>query len=100
MGKGGLSDHFPIFLELKDGLHKPPCPLKFNKIWLKDESFIDLITNGWAHFTLGNGLIVAFQFADNLKNLKEVIEPWASEKRKRDVRDLLQVEAELGVIYD
>ena len=26
IGSGGLSDHSPIFLELRDGPNKPPCP--------------------------------------------------------------------------
>ena len=93
MGKEGLSDHFSIFLEFKNGLVKPPGPLKFNKIWLKDESFIDLITNGWAHFEPGNRSFATFQFVDNFKNLKEVIKTWAVDKRKRDARELQLVEA-------
>ena len=43
VGSGGASDHFPFFLELKKGPIKPTSPMKFNKIWLKDESFISLI---------------------------------------------------------
>ena len=29
-----------------------------------------------------------------------MIKPWAYEKRKRDVRELLQVEAKLSMFYD
>ena len=82
VGKSGLSDHFPIFLEFKNAPVKPPSPLKFNKIWLKDESFIDLITNGWAHYELGNRNSAAFQFAENFRNLKEVIKAWAVENER------------------
>ena len=93
MGKGGLSDHFPIFLEFKHGLVKPSSPLKFNKTWLKDESIIDLIPNGWVHYAPGNRFTTTFQFAENFRNLKEVIKTWAIDKRKRDARELQLLEA-------
>ena len=39
VGSGGHSDHLRIFLEYKNGPEKPPSLMKFNKTWLKDESF-------------------------------------------------------------
>ena len=80
VGKGGLSDHFPIFLEFKNGPVKPPSPLKFNKTWLKDESFMAFISNGWAPYDLGNRNSDAFQFAANFRNLKDGIKTWAVDK--------------------
>ena len=38
VGKGGLLDHYPIFLEFKNGPIKPPNPFKFNKTRLKYDS--------------------------------------------------------------
>ena len=86
--KGGLLDHFPIFLEFKNGPIKPPSPLKCNKTWLKDESFIDLITNGWVHFAPGNRNSAAFQFEANFRILKDGIKTWVMDKRKREDREL------------
>ena len=83
IGLGGLLDHSPIFLELKDGPNKPPCPLKFNKTWLQDESFIALITDGWVNYRPGNVNSASFHFAANLRYLKALIKPWAHEKRIR-----------------
>lgn len=60
VGKGGHSDHFPIFLEFKNGPVKPPSPLKFNKTWLKDDSFMALISNGWAPYDPGIGTLLLF----------------------------------------
>ena len=37
---GGRSDHLPIFLEYRNDPIKSPILLKFNKTWLKDESFL------------------------------------------------------------
>ena len=89
IGSGGLLDHSPIFLELRDGPNKPPCPLKFNKTWLQDERFLALITEGWVIYRPGNVNSVVFHFAANLRHLKALIKPWAYEKRKREVRELL-----------
>ena len=47
VGSGGLSDHFPIFFEIKKGPYNPPIPLKFNKSWLQDESFRNLFLSHW-----------------------------------------------------
>ena len=59
-----------------------------------------MITNGWVHFAPGNRNTYAFHFAENFKNLKEVIKTWVVDKRNRDARELQLVEVELSVIYD
>ena len=60
MGCGGRSDHLPIFLEYGNGPIKPPSPLKFNKTWLKDESFRQLIHSHWVPFDPDNRLTAAY----------------------------------------
>ena len=91
-GKGASWTIFPFFWNSKMDW-SPPSPLKFNKTWLKDESLIDLIPNGWVHSAPGNRITIAFQFAENFRNLKEVIKTWVVDKRKRDARELQLVEA-------
>ena len=60
MGCGGRSDHLPIFLEYRSGPLKLPNPLKFNKTWLKDESFWQLIHTNWVPFNPDNRFSAAF----------------------------------------
>ena len=55
VGSGGLSDHFPIFLEIKKGPNNPPSPLKFNKSWLQDESFKNIFLSHWNPIREENG---------------------------------------------
>ena len=38
-----VSDHFPILLEGGGGLVRSPLPLRFENMWIRDESFKDLI---------------------------------------------------------
>eukprot|EP00253_Pinus_taeda_P029650 PITA_29650 len=47
--EGGLSDHFPIFLELSSPPPKSPAPFKFNSSWIQEESFINLFKQSWVH---------------------------------------------------
>ena len=100
MGKGGHSYHFPIFLEFKNGPVKPPSPLKFNKTWLNDEGFVNLISTNWIPFDPRNKMSAAFQFAANIRLLKDAIKSWAVDKRKRVDRELQQIENQLSRIYN
>ena len=100
MGCGDRSDHLPIFLEYRNGPVKPPSPLKFNKTWLKDESFRLLILSNWVPFNPDNRLSTAFQFAENFARMKRLIKNWAMEKRRRDDHELRQIEKEIAAIMD
>ena len=95
MGSGRGYDHFPIFFDLQNGPHKPPGPLNFNKGWLKDESFTNLVLSLWAPFNPRRPLYATFQFGENIKGLKGPIKEWAHAKRIRDDFELVQVEADL-----
>ena len=92
---GGQSNHLPIFLELKNGPTKPPSPLKLNKTRLNDDSVKLLISSKWLPYDPSNQRIAAFQFAANIKNLKEAIKDWSMDKRRREDIELKQVEKDL-----
>ena len=84
VGCGGCSDHLPIFLEYQTGPVRPPSPLKFNKTWLKDESFQNLILTNWVPYNPASQLTTPLQFADNFSWLKGLIKKWARERRSRE----------------
>ena len=92
MEYGGQSDHLPIFLELNIGPVKPPSPLKLNKTWLNDESFKLLILSIWLPYDSRRRRTATFHFAANIKNIKEAIKYWYVTKRRREDRELKQVE--------
>ena len=70
VGCGGCSDHLPIFLKYRNGPVRSPSPLKFNKTWLKDESFQQLILSNWVPFNPDNRLSATFQLAENTSWIK------------------------------
>jgi hypothetical protein len=95
IGFGGLSDHHPIFLELRQGSEKPTSPFKFNKTWLEDESFLKMIKEHWIPFRQDLTHSTAFQFTENLRRIKEKVKPWAFQKRKLEDKELKEIEFEL-----
>ena len=100
VGCGGRSDHLPIFLEYRYGPVKSPSPLKFNKTWLKEESFRQLILSNWVSFNPDIRQSTTFQFAENFVRLKRLIKNWAMEKRRRHDNELRQIEKDIVFIMD
>jgi len=100
VGSGGNSDHFPIFFEMQKGPINPPSSLKFNKVWLQDESFKNLVLEHWVPFDRESVGSAAFQFADNIKNLKRLIKDWSIAKNRREDAELKQVEEDLLMMYE
>lgn len=45
VGTGGISDHHPIYMELEDINQRTKGPFKFNASWIKDSSYIQLVTD-------------------------------------------------------
>ena len=74
--------------------------MKLIKTWLKDDLFLALISNIWIPHDPGNRSTAAFQFAMNIRNLKDVIKVWAVDKWKRVDKELQHIEIELSRIYN
>jgi hypothetical protein len=100
IGFGGLSDHHPIFLEFRQGSEKPANPFKFNKTWLEDDSFLKMIKDHLDTLPTDLPQSTAYQFTENLKRIKEVVKPWAYQKRKNEDKELKDIELELQSISE
>lgn len=66
VGSGGISNHFPIFLEIMDSNHKPYSPFKFNATWLAKVEYHNLVMESWTHCVLDNSNSHAEVIASNL----------------------------------
>jgi len=96
VGSGGVSDHLPIFMEIKGGPQKPRGPFKFSSSWLKDPSFIQMIKKFWkAHPPNELGSITE-GFSKNLRSLKNLSKIWAHKKLLKDDETLLKAEKEIA----
>lgn len=95
VGSGGISDHSPIFLEIRDNNFKPLTPFKFNSSWLPDASFRKLVVNSWTHCRPDDPTSPAVVFSKNLACIKSKTIIWAKEKRRKDEADLLGIEVAL-----
>jgi hypothetical protein len=100
IGTGGDSDHSPIFLEIVGGPIKPPSPFKYNPSWDLEESFHNLVKEGWEQWQEGGEVVAGVHFASNLKRVKQRVIIWEKDKRARDDRDLKETEEALQDFYD
>lgn len=97
VGTGGLLDHLPIYMEIGRGRDKPKGPFKFSSIWLKDASYISMVTEFWKSNPPGVGGITSTGFISSLKDLKKLSQNWALHKRLQDDHSLEHIENELEV---
>ena len=72
-----VSDHFPILLEGGGGLVRGPLLFRFENMWIRDESFKDLIKDWWRNMRF-NGTR-SYIILEKLKALKSRIKIWNRE---------------------
>eukprot|EP00253_Pinus_taeda_P029000 PITA_29000 len=92
VGSGGILDHRPIFLEVEDRRQEHTAPFKFNSTWLRDLSYINLITNFWKSHAITEEEDPAIRFVKNLSEIKVLSRAWAHKKREQE--DLIISQAE------
>jgi hypothetical protein len=100
IGFGGISDHVPIFLELRQGPRKPASPFKFNKTWLTNDSFINLVRENWIPFHQESNQSTTSHFVENLKRIKAKTKIWAFQKRQNEDLELKEIESQLQRISE
>lgn len=100
VGSGSISDHSPIFLDIRGGLSKPRAPLKFNSTWLKDSAYTRLASDFWkSHPDTTSGNITE-GFINNLKELKRLSKIGAHNKRELEEKTLRDIESEVAALRD
>ena len=71
------SDHFPIMLFGGDRPSRGPMPFKFENMWLKEESFHNLIADWWTSFVYQGSR--SYVVMEKLKALKAKLKTWNKE---------------------
>jgi len=92
VGSGGISDHRPIFLEFSDIQNRIKSPFKFNSSWLKDPSYIQMVTDYWQSHPITEEENFSEGFIRKLSLLKRISKIWAHDKRLRDDQSLKEAE--------
>lgn len=100
VGTGGISDHHPIFMELADVNQKIRSPFKFNASWLKDPSYIQMVTNFWQTNPILDNEDHAEWFIRKLTELKRVSKIWAHQKHINDENFLREAESAIAAHED
>lgn len=92
---GGISDHRPIYLELKDAIENPKAPFKFNSSWLRVADYMRMVIDYWKAHPLGANGNITEDFAHNLREMKTLSKIWAHRKRIQDDHTLRVAEEEI-----
>jgi hypothetical protein len=87
---GGISYHYPIFLEIRKGSNKPPSRFKFNRTWLTDDCFTKLVRENWSPFSQEINCSLATHFVKNLQTIKGKTKIWAYQKKLSQDLELKQ----------
>jgi len=69
-----VSDHRPIKLELSAHWDKGPTPFKFNPLWIKEQSFLQLVKDMWKQPVNGSSFFV---WEEKLRKVKGALKVWA-----------------------
>jgi len=71
-------------LEISDIYKKIKSPFKFNASWLKDPSYIQMVTEYWQRNPIRKDENFTEGFIRKLTKLKRISKLWAHQKRLRD----------------
>eukprot|EP00253_Pinus_taeda_P032275 PITA_32275 len=95
VGSGGISNHFPIYLEIMNSNYKPNSPFKFNSAWLVEEELHKIVMEFEIHCGHDNNFTSTEVIANNLARIKYRTIIWAKEKKKRDEDTILKIDDDI-----
>eukprot|EP00253_Pinus_taeda_P022290 PITA_22290 len=92
--KDFTSDHRPILLEWRDSAFKKGYSFKFNRVFLSDPDFNNLISSKWADLQVSNKTLFT-TFREKIQALRISAKEWQTQKIKNDRRVLSSIQSEL-----
>lgn len=95
VGNAFVSNHRSILLSWREKGFRKGYPFKFNRTYLEDPAFNDLITNAWKDL-LSKAMSPPFlTFRDKMAIVRKLVKDWQIEKRKKDRQELQAAQQEL-----
>jgi hypothetical protein len=89
-----ISDHNSIILDTMEGREKQIKEFRFDKRWLKEETFLPKIARVWAQPIRAKDNLSLFQL--KLKSLKKTLKGWGANIRGRDIKRKKELTQELA----
>eukprot|EP00253_Pinus_taeda_P026957 PITA_26957 len=87
VSSGGISDHRPIYLEVGNRRRKNTAAFKFNSTWLRDPSYIKLISDYWKSHPISRVEDPATWFVQNLSEIKKAAYESLTKQRTQVLKD-------------
>eukprot|EP00253_Pinus_taeda_P024864 PITA_24864 len=91
------SDHKPIILGWESFNFRKEYYFKFSRIFLEDESFIEIINKEWQEM-MGSTSTLFLSFREKIQRLKPVAKIWQTHRIKQDKEELNHIRKELNDI--
>lgn len=98
VGSAFVSDHRQILLTLREKGFKKGYPFKFNRTYLEDPAFNDLITNAWKDLSTKAMSPPFLTFRDKMAAVRKLGKEWQIEKMKKDREKIQATRRELDNI--
>lgn len=93
-----VSDHIPIMLSWMEKGFKKGYPFKFNRSFLKDPAFNELIEKAWKEMSSQATLPPFLTFRDKIAAMRRIVKKWEVRKKEKDKMTLTSIQQELDSI--
>jgi len=87
-----ISDHRPISLKWKEQNFRSGYPFKFNRTWLVDPDFNDLIRRTWAESPPLENLFPSMSFIEKLSSIRSIVMEWKYRIRLENRKELRAIQ--------
>eukprot|EP00253_Pinus_taeda_P004767 PITA_04767 len=99
IGNAFISYHRPIYLSWKENGFRKGYPFKFNRTWLEDPDFNEVITKTWKDLSAKDMTPPFMTFRDKLAAIRKVVKDWKFKKIQRDRATFQETQRELDSIF-
>ena len=86
-----VSDHMPISLSWNTWTFNKGIPYNFNRVWLKDDEYINLVKSTWQEEDGCIDLQIMDRFQDKLQRLKAASKIWEKQKKASLKAELMDI---------
>lgn len=93
-----ISYHFLVDLTIANGNERVKSSFKFQSMWWRDPSFLELLETWWKEIRVGGS--ISFILTKKLQALNQKLKTWNKEKFQNIFVEMAKVETELEILNE